>query len=487
MLTSSRKQAALTQVFDGFGYSEDYRRRNYPIWTGRQVLTVPLAGFGVSEAFDMTTATMVGIIPNGHSAADGFQAARALAAPLAVVARDDDVELWAVAAVPEETKRVESAPYAELPRLAGSFGQTLGRTEIWRSKQTGHQLSLLPIDVRLLAQARRATSESLAELVEHAMQIGMSGVVTHDAERLRAHVLEVSRVVVGAMAALMLRDKGDTPDAPLDSVLRAAAEVHPRYFTWMQGLSPRLGKALPDIVSLLANAANFASLDASAVGRVYEEAITTPAIRRRYGIFYTPPALAERIVSAIPFEALPPNERTVHDPACGSGTLLIAAHQRLAALTSRVGQESTDYLRQMLTGADQDALAVDLARLALLLTAAGDGWSVDQQALDPTMPLRGPSRPRIIISNPPWLYRRTPTAGREQIADRFIHWILDSVAPGGFIALILPSSWLSTRTSTHARDELRRRASVFEVWRLTEEVFAASDQAPCLRLTSRPS
>jgi hypothetical protein len=134
----------------------------------------------------------------------------------------------------------------------------------------------------------------------------------------------------------------------------------------------------------------------------------------------------------------------------------------------------------MLSGADQDPLAVDLARLSLLLTAAGDGWNVDQRTLDPANPLRGERRPMVIVSNPPWADIRRASKQREQLADMFVRWILDSVNPSGFIALVLPSSWLTTRASASVRADLMGRASVFEVWRLTEEVFAGSDQAPCV-------
>jgi type I restriction enzyme M protein len=79
---------------------------------------------------------------------------------------------------------------------------------------------------------------------------------------------------------------------------------------------------------------DFSSMGSDFLGRVYEKLIPPPE-RKRLGQFYTPPDVAELIVSL----TVRSGDDVVLDPGCGSGTFLVKAYRRLAELkgVARVG------------------------------------------------------------------------------------------------------------------------------------------------------
>jgi type I restriction-modification system DNA methylase subunit len=72
---------------------------------------------------------------------------------------------------------------------------------------------------------------------------------------------------------------------------------------------------------------DFSSMGSDFLGRVYEKLIP-PAERKRLGQFYTPPDVAELIVSL----TIKGEDDVILDPGCGSGTFLVKAYRRLAEL-----------------------------------------------------------------------------------------------------------------------------------------------------------
>ena len=174
-------------------------------------------------------------------------------------------------------------------------------------------------------------------------------------------------------------------------------------------------------------------------------------------------------------EEIAPPRRQVLDPACGSGTFLLAAYDRLrniAPLDFILIEAHADTSKR-LTGFDLDPLAVEVECLALLLNAmpAGNGWHVEQRdALDQTLPSTAVT---LVVSNPPWRDIRSDGGRRAQLADRFVDRMLQLLEPGGFLATILPGGWLSSATSRATRQRLEEQCSLFEFWRLPQARFRA--------------
>ena len=289
-------------------------------------------------------------------------------------------------------------------------------------------------------------------------------------------VEEAARVVVHALTALAVRDKL-TADRSLISALALLEEHFP----------DQLGDADRDPVlqsaTRMGQGVNFRGLDPGLLGEIYERAVLIPARRLRLGAYYTPPELAREIVNALPVEHIPPDSRTFIDPSCGSGTLLLAASDRLSASMpdDRVSERGRfEYARARLFGSDNDPFAVDIARLALFLHALpyGNGFRIEREdALESASADGGLASTSLAVTNPPWRFERGD-GKTAQAADRFLRSLVERMVPEGFFACVLPVSWLTDDVSRPSRSWVRDRVDVFEVWRLPRRFFQGTTMAP---------
>jgi type I restriction-modification system DNA methylase subunit len=133
---------------------------------------------------------------------------------------------------------------------------------------------------------------------------------------------------------------------------------------------------------------DFSVISADVLGGIYEQYLSfvqvrkgadkTKSKRKSQGIYYTPKYIVEFIVKETLGEVLKktkPKELAkikVLDPACGSGSFLNAAYDKiLETLTKQNPQTSLfakfDILKENIFGVDLDAQAVEIAQLNLLL------------------------------------------------------------------------------------------------------------------------
>lgn len=459
------------------GYNQDLVRLEFPVPTAGSLERLDVAAFGRPAPLDMTTLTIAGqVVPEaGWQASLALDAARALAAPLALLKTDGRLELWRVAAAETGDERIGEGPVAEARQLAGRFASVAGPDALYAAKH-GRQLTLFPVDAKLLAQARQGSSDMLSSLVDEAMLTQFD-----ESEGTVAHWQDAARRVVRTLAALVIRDKFEL-DVDGIGVFGAAQAKFPEYFGGLTHLSDKQAARLHELVEILGRGVNYRGLDPAVVSRVYENAVVTGAARVEHGIYYTPPELADRIVATLPVEELAPEQRVVLDPACGSGTLLISAHDRLAQLLPvRVAAgERHGYLVAHLLGYDVDLFATEIAGLSLLLHSLpfGNHWHVEQRdALHAGAP---PASPSIVVSNPPWRGRRSVQGRRVEESVLFLQRMVELCAPGGFVAAVLPASWLQSAVARESREWLTAQASLFEVWRLPEGTFESAALAPCV-------
>lgn len=225
---------------------------------------------------------------------------------------------------------------------------------------------------------------------------------------------ERARLLAGHVEALALRARVSLP-AGL-----------PLLHTWGPPADVRLTDAEaadPDLLS---------KVDARLLGR---------DARRRGGVFHTPWAVAQRLVADVVTGPV-----TVCDPACGTGTLLLAAAEAGAAT---------------LVGFDVDpvAAAVTEARLALrgrsARTLVGDGTAVDE-------------RFDVVVANPPFV---------DGLHVRFLAWAARA-APS--VAIVLPASTLATDEASRARAAVHAAGGRVErVWR-PGDVFVDASVDTCV-------
>jgi predicted RNA methylase len=391
--------------------------------------------------------------------------------------------LWTTAPDPALATEVASAPVSAPSRLI-NHPSALTPEVVARAKSQGFAPALFPLGVEILSASRRSAHAYLTEEIEHA--------IDRFAAREPTRQDVIARLVVGALAVLMIRDKampsGLTDIGP-GAMIDVAQQRYPGYFQWLNQLTDAELTAFSIIIEQLGTNINFASLEPSMVSGVYEQALVNKFTRREQGTFYTPPQLAHQMVNAIPFEQISPERRTILDPACGSGTLLLAAAARLTQLQPDPSDTSAchEYLISHLQGYDDDPLASEITRLCLLMSAmpVRNSWKVEN--IDTLqMRLSGDEKPSVIISNPPWKFKRSPEDTAER-ANTFLSWMLDNLADDGFLACVVPLSWIDKKNSRYSRSALLHRADLVDLWRLPSNMFKSTSStiAPAVILAKK--
>lgn len=326
---------------------------------------------------------------------------------------------------------------------------------------------------------------------------------------------------------------------------------------------------VPDVVDF-----NFGAMEADILGMMYEEylqwkavrvendsptgqrvlfrlrRVATENVKRKRGIYYTPPYLVEVMVeAALTLLGAPsgwfPDGRPVRavDLACGSGAFLAEFFERVASSqTGSSYQAAATLLRDAVAGTDIDRRAVEATRLNLWLTLfrlhprvhplprladtivardallgpyvspsssidAGGAQSslFDLRESDGAAPPTLGVQPDIVLGNPPFIsiekmgreYRtaleseRYSTAtGRYDLANLFIERALQVVRVGGIVALVVPNRVFTTAAAASLRRLIGGKAEVVQIIDFgTEQVFQATTYVCVIflrRLAERP-
>lgn len=470
------------------GYQREELREDYPVLVPElgRVESAGLVAFSRSAPQDMSTAVIVAHFTGIERA---HEVARALGAPYVLTPQNGRFDLSI--AKPDELTRwctVDEKSVSEVKKWLSPSTAT-------RIKAGLRQLPLFKLPVDFLANAKTKSSEHLGPIVGEALSEASAALTTSSADaataKARAH-LEAARLVVGALTALVIRDT-DGEDAEAASSVRsdaeaaidAAARKHPAAFKWLDDASESERRILHDLTYKLGLGIDYRSMAPAILSQVYEQALVEDDLQQELGIYYTPPALAVRMLESLPVELIDPKDRYVLDPACGSGTLLVAAHDRLSRLQPHDWSLDARHqdLQMHFRGHDTDRFATEIARLALLLKAqpAGNGWTIKTVNTLEVDSL--PHTPRIIVMNPPWKFTSQDT--RHQKATDFMNWATRKLAQGGLLGAIVPTSWLSSDNSRDIRDRICEQFEIFELWRLPESTFPKSQQAPTVLLARK--
>ena len=304
----------------------------------------------------------------------------------------------------------------------------------------------------------------------------------------------LSRVAIALMAARILEDKGffgsseQTTNAR--EILSNAEHAANGFFQQvinqdLARLDKRLNTQLVNemlacLMAHLTGPASFSMVTPEALGHLNETALT--AERRRgkdlelNGIHYTPRPIAQHILERIPLEELRASERFVADIACGSGSFLLAATERLRDVFDAREHDAEahvlDHLRHHVIGNDIDGIAILLTRLAYLL----EHWIKRRETKDVPEPqalwtsdalgLRPQDfagvLPSIVVGNPPF----GAASGGQQAANHFLSKALELLAPGGFLGMVMPGGFLTMRRQKGRamRGHLLDRCELLEVW-----------------------
>ena len=254
---------------------------------------------------------------------------------------------------------------------------------------------------------------------------------------------------------------------------------------------------------------DFSVISADVLGGIYEQYLSfvqvrkgedkTRSKRKSQGIYYTPKYIVEFIVKETLGEILKktkPKELAkikVLDPACGSGSFLNAAYDKiLDTLTKQNPQTSLfakfDILKENIFGVDLDAQAVEIAQLNLLLKVLSQktklptlqhnlrvGNSLIEKENENFKSFDFQSEFKevieqggfdVIIGNSPYIKEDTNRLafdglhdspyyqGKMDIWTLFACRAIDLLKDGGYFSFIAPSSWIGSAGASLFRSKI---------------------------------
>ncbi len=332
-----------------------------------------------------------------------------------------------------------------------------------RFKEFGHfQLSLWAIDI---------TCESLVKHFGYAVN---NLAMYRDSKSGRAIPnKDVTDIAIQLLGAVILADNGTLgrdiqKEKPgIEELIAAARRKFPNYFNTQ--LLRQWEKAA-DLTYHNLTELCYSGFSPEMLTSLYREAYPDKNDRKALGRYDTPLHLTRRIWNNIPVEFLPPEKRIVADMTCGWGSFLIAGHERMSRMI-----DMKVPLRELITGNDVDSFTARLAGLGLLISTSEDSWKIESYDSEEWMAKKyGQTGPGIIVGNPPFAGDRKTIKGkkhRHQKADKFMECAIKHLAPGGYMAMIMPQSFTITQASPNLRKELLQYCDIQEIWELPIGLF----------------
>lgn len=270
------------------------------------------------------------------------------------------------------------------------------------------------------------------------------------------------------------------------SLERLWAEGHRWFPDYFQPIVPAARHAAEAALEIL-RAISYSGFQPEMLVDLYKEAYRKEQ-RRRLGRFDTPMYLTRAIWEHIPVETLPPDQRLVCDMTSGWGSFLVAGYERLA----RLGDMRAGSLSQHLIGNDLDLSAALLARFGLLISTGHDSWKVHgEDAL--RWRWLNENRPTIIVGNPPFSGSRKEVKeedgtgrrpdgqrARQEKAVAFFERAIDRLAPDGYLAMVMPLSFVASESGTSAREHLYRECDLLDIWEVPNATFPDANVAPAV-------
>jgi hypothetical protein len=189
---------------------------------------------------------------------------------------------------------------------------------------------------------------------------------------------------------------------------------------------------------------------------------------RKLGAFFTGELLAKRLVDLVPHD-----RRRYVDPACGCGDLLLAASMRLRVEPSL--EATLVHWNRHLLGRDLVPAFVRAARARLVLAALRRGAVSVMNLHRPADLLTNitvadgfalrPLSSDAVLLNPPYGRIRTPpdcqwASGMTTEAALFLDHMLDTCAPGCYVAAVLPEVLRAGSRYERFRSAVERRLIV---------------------------
>ncbi len=195
------------------------------------------------------------------------------------------------------------------------------------------------------------------------------------------------------------------------------------------------------------------------IGTTYAAALPAD-VRARFGVYYTPPALAGRLLDQATAAGVDWSRCSVLDPACGGGAFLAPVAQRIVKQLSHLEPDVLlENVATRVRGFEIDPVAAWISQVFLEATLLPACRAANRR-LPPLVEIRDSlaARPHatlydLVIGNPPYGRVTLDPALRARYAASlyghanqyglFTDVALRLVKPGGFVAYVTPTSFLA--------------------------------------------
>lgn len=440
------------------GYDRSTIRHDYKFIDNRKLIrSADIVVFSDSRHLDVSTSCITILwVETKNEADDLIDIYCFLATPFIIVLNPAEAIIYDLR---KQEKQKSVVSYKLLERHFSDNRLNYDKHNLLIAKNSDYfyQISLFAVN---------ATKYKLVELFEKAIRV--------EKKRLNEkYTDDVTYVAIHVLAACIIQDKlwgYENNSENVIELLAKCSQDFPNYFKGIIGHQIK-EKIAQNIYDYIRHELTFQALTNDILGHLYEFAILDNDIRKMFGIHWTDENLAEQITKCLPFEVIPENERYILDGTCGSGSFLIAACNRINRMLplKMDKQYKHDLLTQMMTGIEIDKFASEVAKLSLLVYSIpyGNKWNIINSDFF-KVPLS--KKPSIIMTNPPFDYYKN-----KEVAAGFMDKYLDTLQPGGIMAIILPATYLEGSKCVKSRKNLLDSARIYEIWYLPCNSFATSD------------
>ncbi len=269
------------------------------------------------------------------------------------------------------------------------------------------------------------------------------------------------------------------------------------------------GKVLVEVVQLLQPYRIVDSEDIQFLGDLFEQ-LLNQGFKQNEGQFFTPVPIARFIWRSLPLDDIVRNDSgetrypRIIDYACGAGHFLTEGFEEISNAASKYDPYfedslgNSDWVRGNLIGVEKDYRLARVSRVALYMHGAGQGEIVFGDGLE-NYPDKGidnrkdSGRFDILVANPPYSVaafkphlqlRNNEFKVMDEITDSgseietlFVERSAQLVRPGGYAAIVLPTSILDKGTNSSfvaARDVLLSSFELVAIARFGTGTFAAT-------------
>jgi type I restriction-modification system DNA methylase subunit len=462
------------------GYDSEKLKSNYKYLSGsKAIASADLVAFGDSQRHDLATSCIAAKwLRNGDARETIIDDLSHTAAPAVLIATPQNIEVWLVWYEGNQIahKKEHITNYGDFANYIFRNRLDLMPDALLSAKRGERQLSIFEGDLQqLLNFAQGITKDILVERFEKAVSAGIE-IIDNSNRNESTHV---TKLAIQLLAARVLEDKGCLDMRRADSAIELLNRARDKFRNYFDKgkISDELIVAAESIWKMLGPDVTFSTLTNEMLGHFYEQAFVTEIMRKKLRIYYTPSQIAHEMLRRLPIEDLAPENRVVLDGSCGSGSLLVAAHERLTKLlpANMPLISKHEYMLKHLSGMDYDGFATEIAGLSLLLFSlpAGDDWNISTGDFLKSSQSRQ-FKPNIIVGNPPFEEGRNKEKGRYQKAAEFLDNYLNLLSPGGLIGIILPETFLHNISCRDAREHLLNDCDIFEIWKLPAGIFQYS-------------